>query len=251
MEAKRTKSGHLITSTGHGSIVGGNCGTGAGGFKGGNKCQKGGSAGSPDKSKFIGAKVDGVVQRYADSVEYDIANGVGGKRIGGFAKGNGSKAKGGGYSPTDVHVKRGTAIDAVEVKSMTVGKKRSITVHDDALLRKVDYLKTLPKGSEYHTVLEDRRAVYNKGANKEAYSGHQIYYKRGSGRYSLSKMHKVKDYAELKRLIAAKYKDLPAAAKGKLPPPPSPASLRRKAEIAHASRLLKDRTRIAKKRNAK
>jgi len=77
-------------------------------------------------------------------------------------------------------------------------------------------------GHEGHTVVFDHRdrAKDEQGnfiGNKEAWSGHEIYYKRGVGKYRLGSMYKVKDYAELDRLINMKEANLPKAAQeGKL-----------------------------------
>jgi hypothetical protein len=132
----------------------------------------------------------------------------------------------------------GGAEHAIEVKSLLKGGKKSISVHDDALVRKVDYAAAHP-GSTYHTVAVDERATYEGGAHAADYSGHRIYYRRGSGAYSLSQMHAVTDAAELRRLVAAPDAALPAKARGALPAGPS-------AEKAHASRLAKDRARKAR-----
>ncbi len=72
-------------------------------------------------------------------------------------------------------------------------------------------------GRMAHTVVFDHRdrAKDEQGhfiGNKEAWSGHEIYYKRGVGKYRLKSMYKVKDLAELDRLIDMPTSKLPKGA---------------------------------------
>ncbi len=102
-------------------------------------------------------------------------------------------------------------------------------------------------GSVYHTIAVDERATYQGGAFAEKYSGNRVYYKRGSGRYSLSKMHPCKDMAEAHKLMRADDEDLPDAARGSLPTAKGEIkALRERAERAHTARLAKDRDRKAR-----
>lgn len=133
---------------------------------------------------------------------------------------------------------------AVEIKSLLKGSKQSISVHEDALLRKVKHAEET--GRVFHTVAVDERATYQGGSHSENYSGHRMYYKRGCGRYSLSQMQPVKSAAELKRLMAMPHDMLPERAKGSLPTGQAVKQLAAKAEQAHASRLRKDRARKAR-----
>jgi hypothetical protein len=186
-----------------------------------------------DKAKFVGQKVGKAEHVHAAGVEQEVARAVKGK----WLEDN---------EPLDVRaVGPGGAEHAIEVKSLLKGGKKSISVHDDALVRKVDYAAAHP-GSTYHTVAVDERATYEGGAHAADYSGHRIYYRRGSGAYSLSQMHAVTDAAELRRLVAAPDAALPAKARGALPAGPAVAKLRASAEKAHASRLAKDRARKAR-----
>jgi hypothetical protein len=204
---------------------------------GGEFAPKGGGAAvlgpEADKAKFVGQKVGKAEHVHAAGVEQEVARAVKGK----WLEDN---------EPLDVRaVGPGGAEHAIEVKSLLKGGKKSISVHDDALVRKVDYAAAHP-GSTYHTVAVDERATYEGGAHAADYSGHRIYYRRGSGAYSLSQMHAVTDAAELRRLVAAPDAALPAKARGALPAGPAVAKLRASAEKAHASRLAKDRARKAR-----
>lgn len=192
----------------------------------------------PDKSKFVGQTVGKAEHVRATQIEQGVAKHVGGK----WLEDN---------EPLDVRVQgQGGAQHAIEVKSLLKGSKQSITVHDDALARKVDYAAANP-GVVYHTVAVDDRAKYEGGAHAENYSGNTTYYKRGSGRYSLSQMHPVSGPAELKALVAAPDSKLPAAARGSLPSDGEAEALKARAVKAHASRLTKDRARKARIKVAK
>jgi hypothetical protein len=191
------------------------------------------------KAKFVGETVGKAEQVYADGIERKVARAVGGKQVGGSAESTG-EAKQSHGDPLDVALEG----HAVEVKTLLKGGKRNISVHDDALLRKVEYAKRT--GDVYHTVAVDHRDRYGGGQYADGYSGHEVYYKRGSGPYALSKMHPVGSAAELRRLIAAPDSELPEAARGSLPGGKQLVKLRESAERAHASRLRKDRARKAR-----
>ncbi len=131
----------------------------------------------------------------------------------------------------------------VEVKTMLKGKKQAINAHADALLRKVDGMQQFP-GATYHTVARDDRDTYEGG--NEHFSGHNLYYKRGNGKYALSKMYKVKSDAELKRLMKMKDEDLPEAARGALPSGTAVKKLREDAAKDDVARKERDANRRAK-----
>lgn len=216
--------------TGRGSPTsneGDNCGIGADGFQPGNTCAKG-DGGTSDKSKFIGAKVGKAEHVHSAKVEQEVAAALGGT----WEEDN---------APYDVIKGK----DGFEVKSLLKGGKQSLSVHDDALLRKVNWQAQDPTHT-FHTVAVDERESYEGGAYKENFSGHRMYYKRGSGRYALSQMHPVGSAAELKRLVRMSDADLPERARGSLPTGDAVEKLRANAEKAHASRLAKDRTRKAR-----
>jgi hypothetical protein len=185
-------------------------------------------------SKFTGKTVGTKEIQHSVQVEAKIAKAVGGKQLD-------------DNEPLDVRITLpGGKEHALEVKSLLRGEKQSISVHEDALLRKVEYAKDNPE-STYHTVVVDERSTFRGGEAKDCcYSGHRMYYKRGSGRYSLSKMEKVEDEAHLKRLIATPDKELPENARGSLPKGAAVKELRVKAAKASESRKLKDSTRKAR-----
>lgn len=180
-----------------------------------------------------GLRVGKAEHVYAEAQEKAVAKAVGGKQL----EDN---------EPLDVRVERaGGGEHAIEVKSLLKGKKQAITVHADALLRKVEYAGRNPD-STFHTVVLDHRAAYEGGEHAGNFSGHGLYYKRGSGAFALSKMHRVKDHAELKRLLDTPDDQLPAAARGHLPSGDAVSKLRESAAKAHESRLKKDRARKAR-----
>jgi hypothetical protein len=200
--------------------------------KGGEPCHVPAGAGA---SKFTGQKVGKAEQVHAEGVKNRIA-----QAVGGLPEEQTEDAGQRDKKPYDVKIDHS---DAIEVKSLLKGGKTSLSVHDDALLRKVNYQIGHPT-EKFHTVAVDERATYEGGAHAGSFSGHQMYYKRGSGRYALSKMEPVKDEAHLRQLIAAPDKDLPARAKGSLPTSRAKVrELKAKAETAHAGRLRKDTAR--------
>lgn len=219
-----------------------NCGIGAGGFQRGNQCASGGSGG---KAKFIGQRVGAAEHKAADGVSNSLAKSLKGK-VEEQTGGPGQKDK----KPYDVRVKRkgGEGFHDIEVKSMLKGSKMSISVHDDALLRKVEHQEQNPKNL-FHTVVVDKRNTYADGVYSSNYSGHEIYYKRGSGAYALSKMYKVKSPAELRRLLDTPDSQLPKEARGKLPPPPPPEKLRASADRASQARKSRDAERKARNKD--
>ena len=191
-----------------------------------------------DRSKFIGQKVGKAEHEHADGVSHEIARAVGGKTEE-ETDDPGQRDK----KPYDVKIDHS---DAIEVKSLLKGSKQSLSVHDDALLRKVDYAKAHPD-EQFHTVAVDERATYEGGEHADSYSGNRMYYKRGCDRYSLSKMYPVKDEEELRSLISTPDHELPEKARGSLPSGKKEvAELREKAEKAHASRSAKDKDRKAR-----
>ena len=178
-------------------------------------------------SKFIGQKVGWQEKQHANRIEKEVASAISGEWE------EDSKFY-------DAKTKDGKHF--IEVKSKLKGSKKDISVHDDALLRKVDGIAANP-GSTFHTVVVDERDTYNNGAHAEHYSGHRMYYKRGSGRYTPSQMHPVSSNAELRRLIRTPDDQLPEKAKGGLPGGNALKKLRKSAANAHTSRLNKDRRR--------
>jgi len=195
------------------------------------------------KAKFIGATVGAAEHKAADATSNGLAKSLKGK-VEEHTGGPGQKDK----KPYDVRVKKKGAegFHDIEVKTFLKGSKTSISVHEDALLRKVEHINANPQNT-FHTIVVDKRNEYGGGAYAQNYSGHDLYYKRGSGRYALSKMHKVSSPAELKKLLDTPDSQLPAGAKGQLPPPPPVSKLKKAAKVAHESRSARDKAR--KERN--
>ena len=184
---------------------------------------------APEKAKFVGARVGKDEHVYAEKQEKAIARAVGGKQLA-------------DNEPLDVRVKSDDGEHAIEVKTLLKGTKTQISVHDDALIRKVDYAAT-HKGTTFHAVAIDHRHKYEGGEHRGNYSGHDLYYKRGAGRYALSQMHRVSSKEELATLVQMRDDELPVKARGSLPSGDAVRKLRESAEKAHAARVVKDRER--------
>jgi hypothetical protein len=217
---------NAFCSTGPGGGIDPTCGHGSGVSKKlpSPKVQAHPNHGAGDKSKFVGQIVGKAEHEHAANVEKHVA-----------------KVLGGRWEEDNQFFDVQAGKNYVEVKSMLKGQKTAISVHADALIRKVDGIRQT--GGQFHTVVFDERGTYQGGSHKENFSGHQIYYKRGSGRYSLGQMHPVADEAELKKLITMDPKALPEKARGSLPSGKLVTLLRQSAERAHESRLAKDRNR--------
>jgi hypothetical protein len=111
---------------------------------------------------------------------------------------------------------------------MQFGAKSALSVHPNAFVRKIDHARK-NKDDTFHTVLLDLRATAEGGAHAAKYSGHQIYYKRTSGPFAVSKMYKAKDMDEVKRLIETPTNRLPKPARAVFPSGPKLAALREQA----------------------
>jgi len=214
------------------------CPTGQGGGHD-NSCsaREGGGGG-----KYVGARVDGKIHNHAEKVKHEVAKGIGGIPEEETTD-PGQKDK----KPYDVKLRIKGQDHDIEVKSMTVGSKTSISVHPDSLVRKVDHAEAT--GNPFHTVVIDDRETYGGGVNKENFSGNRIYYKRGSDRYSLSQMQPVKDMRELKKLIGTPDDQLSEKAQGSLPSGDRLTKLRGQAKQTHESVRRRDKERKALKKD--
>lgn len=156
-------------------------------------------------------------RRFADEAEMHVAAMTGGKRLT-------------GYEPSDVDIpKPGGGLHRIEVKSKSYGGKENLSVHTNALYLKAKDAIDNP-GNTWHTVAIDARHDAEGGAHRARYSGHDLYYKRAAGAYALKDMHKVKDVAELNKLINMSDKELPPAARGALPKGKALKELKAKAD---------------------
>jgi hypothetical protein len=99
----------------------------------------------------------------------------------------------------------------VELKTMVGNGNDKITMDSYAQVRKAVLEKE--SGAPYHTVVIDDRAVFSPDGSHDE-SGRVYYYRRGiAGSARVSSLHKCRDLAELKRLMAAAEADLPAGAR--------------------------------------
>lgn len=183
-----------------------------------------------DREPSPGSKVGEPEHLHSTERERQVAELLGGKYVG---------RRNGKDLPFDALVRVGKSRHAVEVKTLSKGTTDGIKVHADALVRKADYATRRPDRT-VHTIAIDDRAEYGGGAFKDNSSGHQLYYKRGAGRFPLAKMHMARDMDEINRLVRMKDADLPEAARAPAGWPPSGAERKRieaLAEKDHAGRL--------------
>lgn len=122
-------------------------------------------------------------QRYAEKNELSIRQMVGGTRTD-------------DNKPVDVVTKIDGKTKGIEVKTMVNNTNDKITMRSGALEKKEAWARS--NHASIHTVvLDDRGKLGNKG-----YSGHRIYYRKGTGSFRLSGMVKVRDAKHLKELLA-------------------------------------------------
>lgn len=158
------------------------------------------------------------VQRYAEHVEGQLIARIGGTQ----GTDNGALDV--------VRRMRGREL-GIEVKTIVnkggpnkSGKKAQIKCEKDQKARKEAWKEMRPN-RELHTVVfdhRDRAIDLDTGehiGNRDAYSGHDLYYRRGVGEYTLGGMHPVQSTEELKRLMAMPDSELPAKAQAAKPKP--------------------------------
>ena len=121
-------------------------------------------------------------QRHAEANELKIRQMIGGMRTD-------------DNLPVDVITTIGGQKHGVEVKTLIINTNDKITMRADALERKAEWAKD--NDAIVHTVVIDDREKFLSAH----YSGHQFYYRRGSGSFRLGGMVKVASAAHLKRLV--------------------------------------------------
>lgn len=112
--------------------------------------------------------------------------------------------------PMDVTAKNG---DLCELKTLVNNSNDKITMDSYSQVRKI--VKEQETGKQFHTIISDDQKVYNAGgAGKHGSDKDRVYYyRRGvAGSARLGTMHKCKDEAELKKLMAMSEDQLPSAA---------------------------------------
>lgn len=145
--------------------------------------------------------IDKTVQRYAEEHnEPKFAKALGGVSL----RDN---------EPVDVIThEAGKVTGGIELKTMVLNTNDKITMKASAMEKKAAWVKE--NKAHFHTVVFDDRKVFNAdGAGKHDESKRQMYYRRGFGSFRVGTMHPVKDVKELKKLMAMKNEDLPAAAR--------------------------------------
>jgi len=172
-------------------------------------------------------------KRFADETEQHVAKITGGRWLP-------------GNEPSDVDIsKPGGGLHRIEVKSKSFGGKENLSVHTNALYLKAKDAIDNP-GNTWHTVAIDARHDAEGGAHRAKYSGHDLYYKRAVGAYALKDMYKVKNVAELNRLIKMTDKELPLAARGTMPKKSAVAAMAAKADKERAYNNARSKERKAR-----
>ena len=116
--------------------------------------------------------------------------------------------------------KNPSVLHGIELKTIVNGQNDKITMKGDALARKAEWLKRkkpsnleeAAQGSKIdwskvkrrviHTVVLDHRHLFADGANKQYYSGHEVWYRNGVGSFRVKGMDKVQSLNELKKTLA-------------------------------------------------
>lgn len=122
-------------------------------------------------------------QRYAEANEASVRKMVGGTRTEGNA-------------PVDVEVIIDGRKKGIEVKTMVNNTNDKITMRKAAVEKKESWGRR-NHASVHTVVLDDRGKLGHKD-----YSGHRLYYRRGSGSFRLGSMVKVESPAHLKELLS-------------------------------------------------
>ena len=98
-------------------------------------------------------------------------------------------------APVDVIVRIDGKLKGIEVKTLINNSNDKITVRAAALKNKQWWARS--NRATIHTVVIDDRDKFGN-----TYSGHRIYYARGSGSFRLSSMTKVENAAHLRELLS-------------------------------------------------
>ncbi len=140
-------------------------------------------------------------QRYAEAQEQVFAKALGATHLA-------------DNEPVDVTAPRagGQGLHGFEVKTLVNQKNQKITMKKEAVDAKVAWAEK--NQGMLHTVVLDHRDRFDSGANKEHYSGNELWYSRGVGALRLGSMHACKDVGELKRLVELPRNKLPQDARG-------------------------------------
>lgn len=122
-------------------------------------------------------------QRHAEANELVVRNMVGGTRTD-------------DNLPVDVIAKIDGKVKGIEVKTFINNTRDQLTMRKGALEKKDAWARS--NHASVHTVLIDDRGKLGHSH----YSGHDLYYRKGSGSFRLANMVKVRDAAHLKELLS-------------------------------------------------
>lgn len=162
-----------------------NCGTGAGGFKPGNTCAKGGGNARAKRAKRYHVPATRRMQRASDRIEAKMAKALGLHRT----RNN---------HPVDLISLDGMI--GVEVKVIHTGQKDRAEMRRDSRERKEAWINAVP-GRRAYTLVIDNRNRYDRGRHAHRYTGSRYHLKAGVGAYRFSTMTSIKKLSSLKSLI--------------------------------------------------
>ena len=148
-------------------------------------------------------QVNAKIQRHAeDHNETVLAKDLGGERIG-------------QSQPPDIVLRdaSGKITHALEVKTMFHNEEERIRMDGEAVARKRTWSRQNNKAPFHTVVLDDTKAFSAGGEGIHDYSKRRIFYRRGLGGFSISKMYMCKDTKELKSVIEMPANKLPLGAK--------------------------------------
>jgi phage portal protein BeeE len=143
---------------------------------------------------------DKSVTRYADANEAVVA-----KKLGGLSFRD-SEA-------VDVVLGQGGRVEhGIEIKTIVANKEGKIKMKPTQIRRKMKW--SADNKAEISTLVIDDSAVKDaKGPGQHDFSKRVLYYRRGVGGFRFAGMQKVKNYGQLKKLLAMSVDELPDAAK--------------------------------------
>lgn len=166
------------------------------------------------RAKLTEKRQTGDVQRYAEAQEEKVVKALGGRQ--GTDNGALDTVRHSGGKEQGMEVKCCVNKDSPN----KIGKKAQMKCEKDQKARKEQWASE-KEGRELHTIYFDHR---DRAVNLEtgefigaahAFSGHEIYYRRGVGPYTMGGMHPANSWAEVDRLMNMPADQLPPKARAK------------------------------------
>ena len=149
------------------------------------------------KSSMVRVATD--IQRYSEDFnESVLADGIKGKLVG-------------NRLPVDVSLKIKGKLHGIELKTITVGKNRKITMKRSAMQNKERWAKK--NKAQVHTVVFDDSKVYDPNGNHKP-ENRRIFYRRGFGSFRVDTMKELSSMSDLPKIMSKKTSELSIAAGG-------------------------------------